>query len=134
MFPSVIGCTARMRVLQRLLPLSIAVLLLASGCAGYIRELSPDEPFDADEKDAIIVLRVTPRALVVLVRGKFDRYGWRPKGVVNRREIWSQDGFVVAKVTPTKPDEGRGACLHLCDGAVVSEEEPLGNAYSNPGG
>jgi hypothetical protein len=106
MFPTALGWTARMRVFQRLLPLAIAILSLASGCAGHIRELSPDEPFDADEKDAIVVLQVTPRAWVVLVRGKFDRYGWRSKGVLNSREVWSEDGFVVAKVTPTKKDEG----------------------------
>jgi hypothetical protein len=73
---------------------------------GHIRELSSDKPFDADDKDAIVVLRVTPKAWVVLVRGKFDRYGWRPKGFLNRREVWSADGFVVAKVTPTKQNEG----------------------------
>ena len=97
---------ARMRVLQRLLLLAIAILSLASGCAGHIRELSPDKPFDADDKDAIVVLRVTPKAWVVLVRGKFDRYGWRSKGVLNRRQLWSGGGFVVAKVTPTEEDEG----------------------------
>jgi hypothetical protein len=95
-----------MRVFQRLLPLAIAILSLASGCAGHIRELSPDKPFDADDKDAIIVLKVTPRAWVVLVWGNFDRYGWRPKGVLNRRQLWSGGGFVVAKVTPTRQNEG----------------------------
>jgi hypothetical protein len=53
----------------------MAILLLASGCAGHILELSPDKPFDADDKDAIVVLRVTPKAWVVLASGKFDRYG-----------------------------------------------------------
>lgn len=95
-----------MRVLQRPLSVAIAVLSLASGCAGHIRELSPDKPFDADDKDAIVVLRVTPNAWVVLVRGRFDRYGWRAKGVLNRRQLWSEDGFVVARVTPTEEDEG----------------------------
>jgi hypothetical protein len=106
MFPTALGWIARMRVLQRLLPLAIAILSLASGCAGHIRELSPDKTFDADDKDAIIVMQVKPRAWVVLVRGKIDRYGWRPKGFQNRMQLWSGDGFVVAKVTPTKQNEG----------------------------
>jgi hypothetical protein len=95
-----------MRVLQRFLSFAIAIFSLASGCAGHIRELSPDKPFDADDKDAIVVLRVTPKAWVVLVRGRFDRYGWRAKGALNRMQLWSGGGFVVAKVTPTEEDEG----------------------------
>jgi hypothetical protein len=94
------------RALQRLVSFAIAILSLASGCAGHILELSPDKPFDADDKDAIVVLRVTPKAWVVLVRGKYDRYGWWPKGFTNIRQFWSGDGFVVAKVTPTKENEG----------------------------
>lgn len=95
-----------MGTLKRFLPQAVAILSLASGCAGPIRELSSDKPFDADDKDAIVVLRVTPKAWVVLVRGKFDRYGWKAKGVLNRRPLWSENGFVTAEVTSTGKDEG----------------------------
>jgi len=94
----------RMQTFLRLM--AILCLVLASGCGGHIQELSRESSFDEGGKTAIIVLRVTTRAWVVLVRGKFDRYGWKAKGVLNRRPLWSEDGFVAAEVTPTGEDEG----------------------------
>ena len=95
-----------MRTFVRLL--AILWLVLVSGCAGHVRALSPDKPFSSDDKDAIVVLRVTPGAWVMLVRGRFDRNGWREKGVLSQTKLWSEDGLVVAKVTPTKEGEAYG--------------------------
>jgi hypothetical protein len=99
-----------------------AILLLASGCAGHVRVLQCDKPFDSDDKDAIVVLRVTPGAWVMLARGKFDRNGWRAKW--GHRKLWSENGFVVARVTPTEDDEAYGIVQIRPERFTSRAEEP----------
>jgi hypothetical protein len=70
--------------------------------------LSTDKAFGETSDDGIIVLRVTPRAWVVLARGRVYPDGWRERGVSGRRRFWPEDGYVVAKVTPTDENEGFG--------------------------
>jgi hypothetical protein len=95
-----------MRAIER--SIAIAVLLLACGCGNHLRELSADKPFSETNDDGIIVLRVTPGAWVELARGRVRRDGWYERGVSNRRQFWPEDGYVVAKVTPTDENEGFG--------------------------
>jgi hypothetical protein len=85
--------------------LTIALWLLASGCAGHMAELSPKTSFDEDDRRAIIVFRVIPRAWVVLEKGRYDVDGWRSKGLSSRTQFWPENGFVVAKVSRTGDDE-----------------------------
>lgn len=65
-----------------------------------------------------------PNAWVAIVRGKFDRYGWKSKGVLNRRKLWSENGFVVAKVTPTAKGEGYAIVQIRPERFASRDEEP----------
>ena len=85
--------------------LALALWLLASGCAGHITQLSPKTSFTEDDRKAIIVFQVRPRAWVVVERGRYDENGWRSKGLSSRTQFWPESGFVVARVSPTGENE-----------------------------
>jgi hypothetical protein len=102
----------------------LAILLLTSGCGGHISHLSPDRHFEESDNDAIIVMRVKPRAWVTLARGNIDRYGWRETRVSNDTRFWPEGGLVVAKVTPTKRDEAYGVVSIMPEKLTDPADEP----------
>jgi len=106
-------------------PLTIlAILLLTIGCGGHISHLSPDRHFEESDNDAIIVMRVKPRAWVTLARGKVNRSGWRETRVSNNTRFWPEDGFVVARVSPTKKNEAYGIVSIMPEKLADPADEP----------
>jgi hypothetical protein len=64
-----------------------------------MRDVTRNTAFEDGDEDAIIVLRVVPRAWVTIAPGNYGRHGWISMSMGS--QYWAEDGFVVAKVTPT---------------------------------
>jgi len=89
------------------LPFLLAVLS-GVGCGHHFLGLSAGTVFDERDDDAIVVLRVSPKTTVVLAKGIVEGAGWRTKRADDATQFWTEDGFVVARVTPTAADEAYG--------------------------
>ena len=94
---------------MRSLFLTLVVLgpLLAGGCAAQIQEMPTWGAFGEDNVEgsndaAVLVLKVTPPAEVLLAPGHIEQNGWRGKGKKSGVWLSAQGGFVVAKVSPTE--------------------------------
>jgi hypothetical protein len=87
---------------------ALSVALLAAGCGRNFLDLSSSTWFDQRNRSAIVVFRVSPKTYVLLSKGIVERDGWRAKLLKEAAEFWAEDGFVVARVKPTKEDEAYG--------------------------
>jgi hypothetical protein len=97
-----------MRAFERLLALAIAVLSLASGCAGHFLQLSvPTDliAFERTDNEGMVILGVTKRTGVIVMGGESDGYGWRKNIFVDREHFWSAEDYIVFKATPTQDTE-----------------------------
>jgi len=78
----------------------LAVFLL-TGCLDVYRNLPPWTSFDPTSTDAIVVIAVSPKARLTLAAGTTDKSGWHESGVFPTvKSAWSEDGYVVVKVSP----------------------------------
>lgn len=89
----------------------LAVVLSSVGCGHHFLGLSAGTAFGEHDDDAIVVLRVSPKTTVVLVKGIVEGDGWRTKRADDATQFWTEDGFVVAHVTPTADDEAYGLIM-----------------------
>jgi len=80
------------------------VFLLATGC-GRIHYLRPEKSFTENDSDAIVVLRVVPNAYIEIQHGYVNGDGWFTYGTMEPPQFWTEGGFLVAKLRPTKPGE-----------------------------
>lgn len=108
-----------------------ALLVLLGGCAGQVSEMPNWVSFGEDsvegENDyAVVVLRVEPAAEVLLSDGRAEQSGWR--GSSSRRWLSCQDGYVVARVSPTHDQMAYGV-VQVRPGQPVADE-----ARANPDG
>ena len=111
-----------MRVFNQLL--AVAALVLVSGCAGHIQYMTPYIYFDEHDDDGLIVLRVSAKADVMLARGRINRDGWIEKGLSDRTQFHSEDGFVIASVSPTGAGEAYGVIAVRPDDFTDMAAEP----------
>jgi hypothetical protein len=110
----------------------IATLPVLSGaCAGQISDLPSWDSFGEDsiqgENDfAVVVLGVEPAARVLLAYGRIEKGGWSGKST----PVWlsAKDGFVVARLTPTRDDLSY-AVVQVCPGRRVGAKEGAAPTY-----
>jgi hypothetical protein len=76
------------------------VLLLMYGCAPRLHDVSQSQKFESSDQDAIILVRVTPKAALIVESGEADEYGFRGDHVAALKEYLSQDGYAILKVPP----------------------------------
>lgn len=96
-----------------------AALLLLEGCSG-IQTVSPKKSFVGNEKHALVVLRVHPRALICIAKGRVERYGWRAKA--GYKQFWAEDGVFVLEMDETREDEAYGITSITPDKFVPFDE------------
>ncbi|MBN2575398.1 MAG: hypothetical protein JXP73_12615 [Deltaproteobacteria bacterium] len=95
---------------MRSFPLRLVVVsLLAVGCAGQISEMPTWVGFEEDNVEggddvAVIVLKITPPAEILLAAGRIGPDGWRGKGPASGVWLSARDGFVVARVSPSQDE------------------------------
>ena len=76
-------------------------MLFAHGCTIPLRDVDRSQPFDASDQDAIVLVRVTPRAAVIIEGGEADEHGFRGDHFAPLKLFWSEDGYAILKVPPT---------------------------------
>jgi hypothetical protein len=77
-------------------------MLFVVGCSIPLREVAPSQSFAANDKDAIVLVRVTPAAAVIIESGEVDEHGFRGDNFAPRKQFGSQDGYAILKVPPTE--------------------------------
>lgn len=103
--------------------LILVAACLAGGC-GHFLDLSPRTSFDDSDGSAIIVVRVSPKTTVTLAKGIVENGGWRTKRLADATPFWTEDGFIVARVTPTADDEAYGIVMLRPETYSNSDDEP----------
>jgi hypothetical protein len=83
-----------------------AACLLLEGCSSGIQTIPSTYSFVGSERNALVVLRVHPRALICIAKGRVDRYGWRAK--TGYQQFWAEDGVFVLEMDETQNDEAYG--------------------------
>ena len=89
-------------------PFLIPLLALAftTGCLDVYRNLPAWTTFDETSTEAIVVLAVSPKARLTLAAGITDKSGWPESGAFPTvKSAWSEDGYVVVKVSPRMGQE-----------------------------
>jgi hypothetical protein len=122
---------------MRSLFLTLVVLgpLLAGGCAAQIQEMPTWVAFGEDNLEgsndtAVVVLKVTPSAEVLLAPGRIDPNGWRSKGKKSGVWLSAQGGFVVAKVSPTE-DAAAYAVIGVRPDRLTGTAEGIAPTYES---
>lgn len=110
-------------MLDRVRWLVLLVACLGSGCSHFL-DLSARTSFDERDDSAIIVVRVSPKTTVVLAKGIVEGDGWRTKRLPDATQFWAEDGFVVARVTPTADDEAYGIVMIRPESYTDSGDDP----------
>ncbi len=103
--------------------LILLVACLGAGC-GHFLDLSARTSFDEGDDSAIIVVRVSPKTTVVLAKGIVENGGWRTKRLADATQFWTEDGFIVARVTPTADDEAYGIVMLRPESYIDLQDEP----------
>lgn len=86
--------------------LSLAVLLL-SACGA--RNIPPGSTFDPNADSAVLLMGFAPRSRIHLVRGAVESGVWqRPVVDVPEVNAFPEDGYVLVRAKPTRPDQRMG--------------------------
>ena len=107
-FSNLLSGTGRNSLGQLIRPFHIPLiaLALATGCLDVYRNLPEWTTFDETSTEAIVVLAVSPKARLTLASGITDRSGWHESGAFPTvKSAWSEDGYVVVKVSPRTGQE-----------------------------
>lgn len=86
-------------------------LWFLAGC-GTMANIAPGSTFSADDNSAVLVLGLTPRYRIHLLRGSIENGMWvRPNIDVPEINLFPENGYVILKVRPTTPTEPLGLSL-----------------------
>lgn len=85
----------------------LAGLLLVLSCVPILNVTRPEAGLSlgSTDRDALIVLHVTPHTGVIVAGGECDTYSWAKNNFVKRQSFWSGDGYILMKANPTQGKE-----------------------------